>query len=528
MKNKKLLLALLVLPLTACVNPFSRKPLVIPNVDVENLEVKLPDLPTYNSGEIRHDETYDYIDMYEVSDFHGAVEYEEHSERAYLGLQKLATYLDEKRNSNKGGTLLLSSGDMFQGSADSNLTRGYMVNYAMHYMGFDAMAVGNHEFDWTEEWLKKNAELKYGDHQIPYLAANILKGSEIPSYLNKSTVIQRGAYKIGVIGVIGSKLEDSILKSAVAGFDFVPYGDIVSEEAYRLKKQEGCNAVVLLAHDQADKLETFNNVDGAFGGHAHDNYSVMCNGIPSIATENYGSAVAHMAFKFDKTTHEFVGVEDGYGYQRFTSSDSSIQNHTEIGKIMSQYAPEINKIKDIELGKCDKELSSDKSLRNLCTETMFESAVSFADTIDEVDSSAIVAAFTNHEGGIRDNIKEGKITYGNVFKCFPFDNEVVLFKATGAEIKGGIQKLSQLGCYRIFEKASYFDSNKEYWIATTDYLAFTEQISTFKELGEEDLVRTGKIVRDEIASKIYSLKKVKSEVYEANNPKFKSIPTVFF
>ena len=524
MKAKKLLIGLLVLPLSGCI--FSRKPLVITTIDVENLEVTLPSLPNRNQGEIRSDENYDYIDMYEVSDFHGAVDYEEHTERTYLGLQKLASYLDTKRENNKGGTLLLSCGDMFQGSADSNLTRGYMVNYSMHYMGFDAMAVGNHEFDWTETWLKKNAELKYNDHTIPYLGANIVKSTGIPEYLQKSTVIQRGEYKIGVIGVIGSKLEDTILKSSIAGFEFVPYGDIVSQEASRLKTDEGCQAVVLLAHDQADALETVNNVDGIFGGHAHKNYNLISSGVPTIATENYGSAVAHMAFKFDKNTNEFVGVEDNYGFERFNKTANSISNNSYVKNIMDQYSGEIGKIKNIKLGKTKEKLDAKKAVKNICTESMHESAVAYAKTVSDIDESKIIASFTNVEGGIRADIEAGEITYGDVYKCFPFDNEIVLFKETGANLISKLKKVSNLGCYRIVEDVHTLDSNTEYYIATTDFLALGDQLDSIRDLSEEDLVRTGKIVRDEIACKIYDLKKVSNEKFTKFNYKYTNFPMI--
>ena len=131
--------------------PKVKDPLIIPTVDVENLEVTLPDYPTYNQGSPKSVGDYDYIDLYEVSDFHGAVDFKESSSsEAYPGLARMATYFDQRRAENPGGTLILSSGDMFQGSADSNSTRGFMVNYCMNYMGFDAMAIGNPEFDWTD------------------------------------------------------------------------------------------------------------------------------------------------------------------------------------------------------------------------------------------------------------------------------------------------------------------------------------------------------------------------------------------
>ena len=535
MKKKLFTLPLIaVFALTGCIfgkkPPVIKDPLVIPNVDVKNIQITLPERPTYNTGAVASDDAHDYIDLYELSDFHGAVNYEEHSDRTYLGLKKLATYLNGKRANNPGGTLVLSTGDMFQGSADSNLTRGYLVNYCMNYMGFDAMAVGNHEFDWSEEWLKNNAELTYNTSTIPFLGANILRKSDnkIPEYLTKSTIVTRGDYKIGLIGVIGSRLEASVLKSLVQDFDFVPYGDIVSEEAARLKAEEGCNAVVLLAHDQADNLETFSNIDAAFGGHAHTNYpNAAQNTTRILATENYGSAVAHIKLMFNKETNEYEGVS-AYDLDRFYSSASSIKDDEGIANIMNQFDVEINKIKNIELGKCDAELEYNRALKNICTQTMFESAIKYADTVDEIDSKKIVASFTNVNGGIRDNIQPGKITYGDVYKCFPFDNEVVLIEVTGKFLKNKLANATEFGCYRIFEEKSYFVDSFHYYIVTTDFLATSPQFtSAFRVFEEEDIIHTGRIVREDVAQKIYDIDDVKNSDWTKITGNYAQIPMGF-
>ena len=500
-------------------NP-TKDPLVIPTVNVESLHINLPELPTRNTGTIRSEGDYEYIDLYELSDFHGAVDYEAHSSGNYVGLQGLANYMDQKREDNPGGTLLLSSGDMFQGSANSNLTRGFMVNYCMQYMGFDAMAVGNHEFDWSAEWIQKNAELKYNTStSLPILGANILQNEQVPNFLKKSIVVSRGSgehqYKIGVIGVIGSALENTILKTMVSGFDFVSYKNIVSEEAARLKS-EGCQAVVLLAHEAADQLETgITGVDAMFGGHAHEDKTAQYGSAHAAATRNYGQSVAHIALKFNKSTMDYVSTE--------APEIVPMQNygeHTQIKSIMDQYAPEINKIKDIKLGTADAELAYDKALKNICTLSMFEAASEAAskNSALNVDSSKIVASFHNVNGGIRDNIAAGDVTYGSVYKAFPFDNEVVLIKTTGEEIKSKIRNLDNLGIYRIFEKMSYFDPSQEYYIVTTDFIALSDNYfgDPYRHVTDEDLIRTGRVVRDEVANKIYKLDKLVNKELSEN------------
>lgn len=517
MKLKKFLPLLMVLPLTSCFfDDWFKKELVIPAVDVDSIKVNLPALPTRNTGAIRNADGYDYIDLYELSDFHGAVNNEAHSSGTYIGLPKLADFFEKKRSENPGGTLILSSGDMFQGSADSNLTRGYMVNYSMQYMGFDAMAIGNHEFDWTDEWMKKNAELKYNTSSIPFLGANITKNGEIPAFLKKSTVVTRGNYKIGIIGVIGSELENSILKSCVAGYDFSKYKEIVEAESARLRSEDGCNAVVLLAHEGAENIEQINGgaVDAIFGGHAHQDKEATNGSVPALATLNYGQSVAKISLKFNPGDKTCLGA-DSHSIISMKDVDSSLKENADVKAIMKEYASSIDEIKNIKLGRCNADLKFDKALKNICTRSMHEAAIRAIEANGNtgIDTSKVIAAYHNVNGGIRDDILKGKITYGNVYRSFPFDNEVVLLKVSGTEFLINCSTLNNLGIYKTIESKRDIKDDETYYIVTTDYLALGREFSAFKAdeggITDEDLIRTGAIVRDEVAKKIFSIKRVK-------------------
>lgn len=521
MKLRKIILPLVALSLTGC----TKKPLVIPTVDVDKVKVNLPTIPKRNTGDLKSDSNYEYVDLYELSDFHGAVNYENDG-HTYVGLKKLSTYFENKRKDNPGGTVILSCGDMFQGSAESNLTRGYMVNYCMQYMGFDAMAIGNHEFDWTDTWLKKNAELKYSTSTIPYLGANITKKGKMPSFMKKSTIVKRGSYKIGVIGIIGSELEDSILKSAIKDYEFNPYVDIVETEAQRLRSEDGCKAVVLLAHEGVDHIESVNYVDAVFGGHAHEDTVGSVGGAPAAATENYGQSIAKMTLKFDKSTKDFVGTQcSAQPWDQMSDVAPSLKEDKNIATIMNSYSAELDKIKNIKLGSCDDELAFDGALKNICTKTMHESASKFVNDNKSYKISAgkIVCALTNHKGGIRANINKGNILYNDVYRSFPFDNEIVLVEVSGQDIVDHIQDVKNLGIYRTFEKLSAIKETGKYYVVTTDYLALTNQFKTLKEVQEGDLIRTGKILRDEIAYKIYDVDKIKNAEWDSDDYHFSPV-----
>lgn len=525
MKLKKLIPLFLVLPvLVSCGEKKVQKdPLVIPNVDVLNLKVTLPNLPTYNTGAMQSDADYDYIDLYEISDFHGAV----HTDGKKMGLARLATYLEGKRAENEGGTLVLSSGDMFQGSADSNLTRGYVVNYAMSYMGFDAMAVGNHEFDWTDEWLKNNAELKYNNYQIPYLGINIVdkRTNDIPSFLKKSTVVTRGEYKIGIIGTIANNAKASILASNVENYDFKMESSLVEAEAQRLRNEENCTAVVWLAHQGYDDLATVTGVDAIFGGHAHENVSGNIAGIPAAATTNYGQSVAHIELKINKSSKE-VSLSGAAEVDEMTEAKvSALAENANIKEIINQYAPEINKIKNIKLGHTSNDLIKNAELKNICSKTMMEAAKEVAPSLN-IDPKDLIASYHNVNGGIREDIKAGDITYGSVYNPFPFDNEIVFVRAKGTLLKRTLPNFDSLAICKTVGSVNDIDADHYYYLVLTDFIAlsanFFKSPKFLESLTEDKLIRTGKTVRDEVAKFIYELDEVKLSDFDLKKSEFKS------
>ena len=529
MRTKKIIPIVLMFPLLASCGS---KELVIPTVDVDSIVPVLPTRPNYEykQEDIYTDGTKDFIDIYELSDFHGAVNEEAQSSGNYIGLPKLASYLNLKREKNKGGTVVVSSGDMFQGSADSNLTRGYMVNYAMNYMGFDSMAIGNHEFDWTDSWLKKNANLAYKDHKIPYISANIVdkRTNATPEFLSKSTIVERGGYKIGIVGSIGDTLKSSILKSCVENYDFTNQAEAINSEAAKLKNVDKCDLVILTAHDDIENLagKGIANVDAVFGGHAHIAKKTNLDGkIPAVQTENYGKSIAHIRLALDKDTKAVSWSQSNYD-----DSPLSLEGLTEnqnVKTIMNSYSDGIKQIKDIKLGKTEKVLKSDGALKGICVESMYQGALKGIKELGlDIKEEDIVATFHNVNGGIRADIKAGDITYGDIYNPFPFDNEIVLYKIRGAKFVQVKAKYSSYAVRRTFGNTRELDPNKDYYVIMTDFLALSDQYfgsTAVYGCTEADLIRTGRVVRDEVASFVYQKDKIIGDDFLSTKAPYKTI-----
>jgi 2',3'-cyclic-nucleotide 2'-phosphodiesterase (5'-nucleotidase family) len=106
------------------------------------------------------------LSFYATNDFHGSI-VETNSEP---GIFKLGSYLKSEFAAKRNKTVYVDAGDIWQGSADSNINRGKFLVEAMNVLKLDAQTIGNHEFDWYDTVIETNKELA----NYPFLGANIM------------------------------------------------------------------------------------------------------------------------------------------------------------------------------------------------------------------------------------------------------------------------------------------------------------------------------------------------------------------
>src|SRR5215218_8684082 len=130
------------------------------------------------------------------------------------GLPALASYVEALRDENQGRLVLVDSGDMFQGTLESNIFEGEAVVKGYNVLGYAAAAVGNHEFDFGPVGpeaiprkpgddplgaLKRNADLA----MFPLLSANMVEKStgRTPAWARRYIMVRSGGVRIGIIGL---------------------------------------------------------------------------------------------------------------------------------------------------------------------------------------------------------------------------------------------------------------------------------------------------------------------------------------
>lgn len=368
------------------------------------------------------------LDIYSVNDFHGTLL----AAGKNPGMAKLGKYLKDQKAKNQKGTLILSAGDMFQGSMDSNLLYGKPVVDAMNEIGFDAMTIGNHEFDWGFE--KVNDWMKAA--KFDFIATNIIDNNtgKPVDYLKPYVIYERNGVKVGVIGLATPETAYKTSPKLVANYTFEDPVKIVNEMVPLLKK-EGAEVIVVLSHLGADmNKETgevtgeavelakgLEGVDAIISGHTHRTVAGIVNDIPIVQAYYNGREAGHVNLLYSKDEKKVV--EKTVESVSIMAIEGLIDDE-EVKAIVDKYQVEIAPVKNLVLGKTVNELNHDRYKNSILGQWS-------TDVMRE--ATGVDIAFQNG-GGLRTSIAAGDITMGNLYEVMPFDNTLFTVELTGKQV----------------------------------------------------------------------------------------------
>ena len=169
--------------------------------------------------------------------------------------------------------LLFDTGDFFQGSAFYTMFKGEVEVGLMNRMGYDAVMIGNHEFDSGLEQMARIFRLA----NFPIVCANYdFTGTPVEGLVKPYIIIKRNGVKIGVFG-IGKKLEGLVAAKNCVGVKYLDPAKVALETATMLKEEKKCDVVICLTHlgwkvggdDDQYVIQNSRNIDLVLGGHTH-------------------------------------------------------------------------------------------------------------------------------------------------------------------------------------------------------------------------------------------------------------------
>lgn len=447
------------------------------------------------------------IDLYCVNDVHGRVNPTISENGCYEGgISRLSTYLSKKIASNPTGSVFLNAGDLWQDTYDSAMNKGELLTKAMVQMDCEAIALGNHEFDWGVDQIKANraiAESSSNKTQFTFLGCNVYNyggttSTHADDLCSSYKVINRGDVRIGLIGAIGEKQLTSITSSNWENLTFRDPVPIVKSLSRKLRNEEKCDVIVYLFHGslnqaEPDALSSIDPetkkpyVDAGFLGHSHQFENEMINSVPWIQSYQHGAVLGRITLKVENGNVSCSYCPDyssksGYsgrnenGWGSGSNSIYGQADDTNVKSIVDEYiTPSFIQTRDQEvvtLENAPSWIGKDAGkIQALATSKYIDGLRSLGESIPNVD---IVI-----NNGNRDDIQvpaNNKLTRENIFNLIPFTNKTIIASVSGRDIINECVMYSN-PYYIVSETSLTLDPNTYYTVACIDYLLLHKNTS---------------------------------------------------
>lgn len=385
--------------------------------------------------------TNDFHSRFEpISKYDSACSTEDNAEgKCFGGSGRIVTAVNEAR-SRSNNSILVDGGDQFQGSLFYTYYKGKAAAELMNKLEYDAMTVGNHEFDDGPEVLRGFMDTV----KFPVLMSNadVSKEPLLADTLAKSAVIEKGGESLGLIGLTPENTDE--LASPGKNIVFSDPVAAVQAEVDKLTA-DGVNKIIVLSHSgysvDLRVAEETTGVDIIVGGHsntllsnADENaagpYPTMVGSTAIVQAYAYGKLLGELNVTFDddgnitETNGEPV-LLDG----NVAEDEATVARIAELAKPLEEIRSEIvaNAADVIEGGR-DVCRAQECAMGNLVADAM----------LARVQDQGVVIAIQN-SGGLRASIDAGDITMGEILTVLPFQNTLSTFQLKGVDIVAALE-----------------------------------------------------------------------------------------
>lgn len=332
----------------------------------------------------------------------------------------------------EGPKLLLDGGDWFQGTPEGSVSRGKALIPFMNLAGYDAVAIGNHEFDIGAGELQGLIKAL----KVPVLAANVYdaKTHKRASWLTPWIVKDVAGIKVGLFGLLTTNMNHLAFAENIAGLEFRREAD-EAKDAVKALKKAGATVIIAVTHvgfeaPQYGKFEGDHTIarevpgiDLIVGGHTHTRVTdpPHVNGTLIVQAgtglTNLGKVVLEIDPKTKKVVSSSGGLETLWIDRTGEDADAK--------KLVDAQAAEVSKAFDVVVGTAAESLMRDANAEAALGDWMADCAREFGGA----DASLI------NGGGIRADVQAGPVTLRTLYSVMPFDNFAVKLSLTGRQLE---------------------------------------------------------------------------------------------
>ena len=370
---------------------------------------------------------------------------------ANLGLAKIATLIGRERAAH-GNTVLVDCGDTTEGTALAYLAATKYAEQpnpmiaAMNLLHYDAMAVGNHDFNFGPAHLEKIRR----EAEFPILGANVetlpeARVKAFPPYVVKTVA----GIRVGILGVVTPGIARGEIPANYRGYRFLPIVETVERVAAELRPK--VDLLVLLAHSglgreppagrEAEDRENPENamietadrvpeIDVIFFGHTHQEVGErFINGVLLTQAKFWGQSLAEAEIEMERSE---------------TGAWRVASKHSRVIPVTAEVEADVRVLQPARaLGRATTEFL-DRQVANLAAPLNGATGriedTPLVDWIHRAQLEAVhadVSLATMFRPGIR--LAAGALTVRNLFALYPYDNELYAIEMTGAELEEALE-----------------------------------------------------------------------------------------
>lgn len=354
------------------------------------------------------------------------------------GFAYLASVIRQQR---EGCTdcIVLNAGDLAQGTPVSTIYKGAPVFEIANLLGFDAFALGNHDFDYG--WQQTRRFI--GMSKYPMISSNIVDAQNRLFTEKPWLILKVNGLRIGIIGAMTDNLRYLTTTSLMGEWHTTPVVETVRRYVAELRPQT--DLIVVLAHIGPDEEKAFlaeTNVPVIVSGHLHNGMEQAMTTPDHILVRvrGYGEQLGRLELKVDTEKKAVVS----WAWKYVVVDNDTTKPAADVAALVKVWEDKVAEVVDHPLA------TSKRQLPKAEVRTLLEQAM--------IQASGADFAFMN-SGGVRDILPAGPLLVRHVWNIMPFDNRVAWGVFKGRDLP------------EIVKKNHTLDPDKDYKLAVPDFVA---------------------------------------------------------
>ena len=355
-------------------------------------------------------------------------------------------YVDSIRKAEgKENVLFLDAGDCLQGD-NAAYYYNYVDTLSPHlfpriaaYMQYDAITVGNHDIE-TGHRVYDRVKRELEINKIPFLAGNAIRNDNGRPYFPVYKIFHRAGLKIAVLGFTNPNIKAWLSESLWSGMTFKSLIPLVQQDVDKIISKEKPNVVIVSIHSGTGKgdgsmyenqgLDLFNTLKGVdFLICSHD-HAAITKANENICLVNSGShakniGIGTLKIKVQKGKIVSKNLDAGLLPVSATMADSVMRNH-----FKNDYEA-VKHFTRQEVGTLQSDLLTRDSYKGMCNYMNLLHTISLSCSPAQISFSAPLT--------YNDKITAGTLIYNDLFKIYPYENQIFVIRMSGSEIKNYLE-----------------------------------------------------------------------------------------